>query len=155
MDRRRALRLMGAGTFERSHALRFKTMFIESHIYLDAVLRDFRLGDGRVVVRKFFERSQLLDLEEPVVFNCSGLGARELFGDSELEPRKGQLIVLLPQPEVDYILVADGGMLYMMPRTDGILLGGTFETGVWSLEPNPAEVERVLSGHQRLFENRV
>lgn len=40
----------------------------------------------------------------------------------------------------------------MMPRQDGILLGGTHERGEWSLEPNPAAIERIMCGHQRLFE---
>ena len=63
------------------------------------------------------------------------LGARELFGDRELMPIKGQLTVLLPQPEVDYAMVGMG--LYMFPRRDGIVLGGTFERGVETMEPNP------------------
>jgi len=138
--------------FDRPYAVHFKTMLIEPHIYLAAVLRDFRLAGGRVVVREFSDRSQLLALDEAVVFNCTGLGAHDLFDDAELGPRKGQLLVLPPQPEVDYILVADGGALYMMPRSDGVLLGGTFETGVWNLEPNQRAVERVLAGHRRLFE---
>ena len=50
--------------------------------------------------------------------NCSGLGARDLFGDETLTPIKGQLTVLLPQPELNYIMV--GGGLYMIPRRDGV-----------------------------------
>jgi hypothetical protein len=40
----------------------------------------------------------------------------------------------------------------MMPRQDGIVLGGTHERGVWSLEPNLAEVDRILAGHRALFD---
>jgi hypothetical protein len=39
----------------------------------------------------------------------------------------------------------------MMPRGDGILLGGTWEEDAWTLEPDPAEAERILEGHRRIF----
>jgi hypothetical protein len=40
----------------------------------------------------------------------------------------------------------------MFPRSDGILLGGTHESGVWSLDPDPAAKERILSRHRAFFE---
>lgn len=100
-------------------------------------------------MRDFSSREEILGLEEPVILNCTGLGAKVLFGDEDLTPIKGQLLVLLPQPEIDYVM-AQGG-LYMFPRTDGILLGGTFEGGVWDLAPNPEAAQRVLAGHDQIF----
>jgi len=97
----------------------------------------------------FTTPNQLATLSESIVVNCTGLGARELFGDRELMPIKGQLTVLLPQPEVDYAMVGRG--LYMFPRRDGIILGGTFERGVETMEPNPEAKKRILAGHQRIF----
>jgi hypothetical protein len=46
---------------------------------------------------------------------------------------------------------APGGFLDMMPRRDGILLGGTSESDVWTLEPNEQERERILRRHTDLF----
>jgi hypothetical protein len=51
---------------------------------------------------------------------------------------------------VDYIVIRDG--LYMFPRRDGILLGGTFEHGNWSLDVDEATRRRILDGHRALFE---
>ena len=65
-------------------------------------------------------------LDDPVIINCTGLGSRDLFSDYDLILVKGQLTFLLPQPEVDYMVISGG--LYMFPRSDGILLGGSFET---------------------------
>jgi D-amino-acid oxidase len=84
------------------------------------------------------------------VFNCTGLGSRALFGDQELVPVKGQLTFLIPQPEVQYAVL--NGELYMFPRSDGILLGGTHEENVWSLDPDAAAKERILAGHRRFFD---
>jgi hypothetical protein len=39
----------------------------------------------------------------------------------------------------------------MMPRQDGVVLGGTHQRGVSSLEPDAAEKERVLTQHAGLF----
>ena len=127
----------------------YDTMFIEPPIYLNAVLTDFRLAGGSVKVMHFDHASQLQELPETVIFNCSGLGARALFSDQDLTPVKGQLTVLLPQPEVEYAAFTED--LYMFPRTDGILLGGTFEIGEWSLTVNETAKSRILNGHRDLF----
>ncbi len=130
----------------------YDTMLVEPPIYLNAVLTDFHIGGGTVQVMHFEHVSQLQQLAEPVIFNCTGLGARALFDDQELTPMKGQLTVLLPQPEVDYIALMEDD-LYMFPRTDGILLGGTFEDGEWSLRVNEAAKARVLNGHAQFFQS--
>jgi glycine/D-amino acid oxidase-like deaminating enzyme len=64
-------------------------------------------------------------------------------------PVRGQLAILLPQPEVNYNTIAREG--YMFGRRDGIVLGGTFERGEWSLEPNQETIARILAGHQSIF----
>jgi D-amino-acid oxidase len=128
---------------------RFDTMMIEPAVYLPALLRDVRLAGGALVVRRFDEAAQLAALREPVVVNCTGLGARTLFGDDELTPLKGQLTVLLPQPEVDYAVLYRE--LYMFSRRDGVVLGGTHVEGDWSLDPDPVARQRILAGHAQLF----
>jgi D-amino-acid oxidase len=142
------------------YAARFAGIRIEPSIYLDALMRDVVLFGGRIVIRKFDDTRDLLSIDEPVVVNCTGLGARELFGDTELIPLKGQLTVLVPQPEVDYATIGAGRVnlqmpsagLHMMPRADGIVLGGTRERDVWTLEPNQDELTRVVEGHRQFFE---
>jgi glycine/D-amino acid oxidase-like deaminating enzyme len=126
------------------------TMMIETLAYLNAVVRDYRLAGGNIVVREFSNQEDVLSLPESVFINCTGIGAKALFEDEELMPIKGQLTVLLPQEEIDYITVAGG--LYMMPRKDGILLGGTHERGEWSLEPNQEAIQRVVEGHTEFFQ---
>jgi D-amino-acid oxidase len=136
--------------FPARYARRFTTMLVEPPVYLPAMLRDVRLAGGRVVVRELATREEVRELPEPVVLNCTGLGAKALFGDEELEPVRGQLTFLLPQPEVDYIVISGG--LYMFPRRDGILLGGTFEHGNWSLDVDEATRRRIVDGHRALFD---
>lgn len=128
----------------------FSSMMIEPPIYLRALLRDFHTAGGRIVVREFKSREEIMRLREPVIFNCSGLGARQLFGDEKLVPARGQLEVLLPQPEIDYGYIGPG---HMFPRTDGIFLGGTFDPGDWSLEVNPEHSKYILETHEGILKN--
>lgn len=140
----------GDHPFPARYARRFTTMLIETSRYLETMLREFRIAGGRIVVRGFADAAQITALDEPVIFNCTGLGSRTLFADDELIPVKGQLSVLVPQPEIDYITLAD--RLYMFPRTDGILLGGTFDRNVWTLEPDREAEQRIIEGHRRFFD---
>jgi D-amino-acid oxidase len=124
------------------------SMIIETPVYLRALLRDFYSAGGRIVVKEFRSREEILRLAEPVIFNCSGLGARELFNDQKLVPARGQLEVLLPQPEIDYGYIGAG---HMFPRSDGIFLGGTFDVNDWSLAVNPQHSKNILDTHQGIM----
>jgi glycine/D-amino acid oxidase-like deaminating enzyme len=137
--------------FGQRHVLVDNMIFIEPPIYLATLLRDFEDAGGRVHIRTFATPAEVAALPEPIVVNCTGLGARELFGDRELTAVKGQLTVLRPQPEVDYALLTDDDF-YMFPRRDGILLGGTHEYGVETRDPNPDAAQRILMAHKAIFD---
>lgn len=131
--------------FEVKYARRRDIMLIEPSIYLEKLIRDFLVEGGRIHVRNFASASELSTLEQNLIFNCTGLGAKALFNDDELTPIKGQLSFLLPQPEIDYCTVGPDD-LYMFPRHDGIVLGGSHERGVWSMDPEPEVSRRILEG---------
>lgn len=128
----------------------YNTMLIEPAIYLPAMMEDFYAAGGKIEIREFKGQDDALSLSEPVLINCTGLGSRNIFEDDELMPIKGQLSFLLPQEEVNYMTLGNGG-LYMFPRQDGILLGGTFERNNWSTTPDPAATQRIIEGHGRFF----
>jgi hypothetical protein len=136
--------------FAAAHVSRFTTMLIEPNVFLPTITRDFLLRGGVIHIREFRETRDLFSLEEKVVVNCAGLGARALVNDAELTPIKGQLAILLPQPEVDYIMLK--GDYYMFPRRDGIVLGGTHDRGEWGLDVDPAVTARILTNHRAVFE---
>jgi glycine/D-amino acid oxidase-like deaminating enzyme len=135
--------------FPVEHLVRYDTLYVETGRYLRQLVRDVQVAGGGIQVRRFSTPADLAALPERLVFNCTGLGARELFGDTELRPVRGQLAVLLPQPEIRYAFTGEAG--YMFPRADGILLGGTFEYDQWSTEPEPETIQRILRSHQALF----
>jgi len=130
------------------YARQYQTMLIEPSIYLSALLRDFYVAGGKLLVKEFRSRQGIMRLPETVIFNCTGLGARALFGDLKLGPVRGQLEILLPQPEIDYCYLSSG---YMFPRRDGIVLGGTWDYDDWSLTPNPEQTTSILETHAEIM----
>ena len=144
--------LLGPGEhpFPSPYVRHFYTMFIEPAVYLPQMLEDFHHAGGEIRLVEFTDRAHVLSLDEPVIFNCTGLGSRDLFRDMDLIPVKGQLTFLVPQPEINYLIIGNDG-LYMFPRRDGILLGGTFERNEWSTHPDPAADRRILDGHRDFF----
>ena len=131
--------------FPWERALKWRTLLIETPIFMDRLVQEVRASGGRIVTQEFQDVASVLVLEEDVIFNCTGIGARALFGDSELIPIKGQYTILKPQPEVDYIAGA-------IPRKDGILIGTTGQFGEWSLEPDRDAERRYMERHRAFFE---
>jgi len=152
--------LLGPGEhpFSTKYCIQREEMRIEPSIYLDALMNDFLNWGGKVVIRKFETPRDVATLTENVIVNCTGLGSKALFNDPDLVPLKGQLIVLIPQPEITYgttgaarQLPPDSGFVHMMPRSDGIILGGTSLRDNWSLEIEEKERQRVMDLHIELF----
>src|SRR5437763_24392 len=86
----------------------------------------------------------------PISAAPSGRGSRMLANDESLIPMKGQLTLLQPQPEIRYMIAVPKQRLYMVPRSDAVVLGTSLVRNNWSLEPDKAEITRVLTGHTRL-----
>lgn len=140
--------------FDKPYCLAYTALRVETPLFMNALMQDFQRAGGEIVVREFRNPEELRGLKEPLIVNCTGLGSRALFGDSELVPVKGQLTMLIPQPEVDYSASIRGAGLYMVPRTDGIILGGSWQKGESSLAPDPAQSRRILEGHAQFFNSR-
>lgn len=130
----------------------YDTMYVETGRYLRKLSDDFLLRGGKIETRVFRNLSEVISLEHDTVFNCTGLGAKMLFGDEGMSPRRGQLAVLLPQPEIRYAYTF--GSSYMFPRPDGIVLGGTYESGIWDEETTPDAISSILGRNAALFASR-
>jgi D-amino-acid oxidase len=144
----------GEHPFATSYAVRTQSLSIEPSIYMDALVRDFLAFGGRIVIRKFDTPRDLMSLTEPVVVNCTGLGSFTLFDDKELVPIKGQLTVMVPQPEVNYRAsgrTASGVNASINPRCDGLVVGNLQDRGNWSLEPDEAVRQRNVDAAIEFF----
>ena len=140
--------------FPTKYAVRTLALAIEPSLYLDALVRDFLMFGGHIVIRKFDTPRDLMSLPEPVVVNCTGLGSFTLFNDRELVPIKGQLTALVPQPELDYRAggpTSSGVNATMNPRSDGLIVGNLQDPGNWSLEPDEEVRQRNVNAAIEFF----
>ncbi|MES2987069.1 MAG: FAD-dependent oxidoreductase [Pseudomonadota bacterium] len=138
-----------AWPFGTEQLIRYDTMYVEVGRMLRELTKDIQIAGGRIQVRSFATPADVAALPERLVFNCTGLGAGALFGDTGIYPVRGQLAILIPQPEIHYAYNGSAG--YMFPRADGILLGGTQERDVSDATPQPEDIARILASHQKLF----
>lgn len=118
------------------------------------------------------DRLEDIPPEFDAVVNCAGLGARDLTHDDTLVPVRGQYFVMeypADRRVTDYVGDDEhpGGMAYLIPRHDGICLGGTEEYGEedprfvadpeamlrrvadtvpWVLDETPRRIHRTVAG---------
>lgn len=144
----------GEHPFPVASARMFPQMTFNVAEYARQLTEAFLMEGGRIVQRTFHHPSELADLAEPVVVNCTGYGARALFGDESLVPVRGQIAWLTPQPEVTYGLYYRG--ISMVPRADGVVIQANGASqmvgyGVEDETPDRAEAEQALAALATLY----
>ncbi|AHY47800.1 FAD dependent oxidoreductase [Rubrobacter radiotolerans] len=125
---------------------RFEVPLVEMPVYLPWLLKRF-IRSGGVFEERRIESLREAGARAGMVVNCSGIGARELCGDREVRPARGQ-VVRVENPGLS-VSVRDeenpGGRTYIHPRTEDCILGGTFESGNWDTTPDPETARRILA----------
>jgi hypothetical protein len=119
---RPALLGQGEHPFAAPHVRRFTQMVFNLAACQRMLMDDFFREGGSIERRHFTHVRELAGLRERTLVNCTGYGARALFGDASLVPVRGQTARLMPQPEVDYALLLRGRNVAMVPRPDGLVV---------------------------------
>jgi D-amino-acid oxidase len=78
-----------------------------------------------------------------VVVDATGLGARRMAGDPSLVPVRGQ-VVYVEQVGLDRWWLDGSVPVYVVPRSEDIVVGGTDEEGEWDRRPDPDVAKQVL-----------
>ncbi len=129
----------------------FPAPVIDTTIYLDYLVREFQTQGGQIQQRAVGDLAEAF-AASAVVVNCSGLGARELVGDRDLHPSRGQIVRIKPTGFRQ--VVADdhdpNKLAYIVPRQHDIVLGGTDDEGNESTAPDPAVTTSILERCARL-----
>lgn len=119
---------------------------VETPRYLQYLIGRVQAAGGSIVQRDVQRLAEPLASAD-VVVNCSGLGARELAGDASLTPIRGQTARVAPRPGGRFLIDEHGprGLTYIVPRSDGWVLGGTAEEGAEDLTPDPTVERGILA----------
>jgi D-amino-acid oxidase len=88
--------------------------------YSQMLMTQFLVAGGRIEQREFHDPRDLTALAEKIVIDCTGFGARALWGDQTVVPVRGQITHLVPQAGFDYAL--DYRDVNVIPRSDGIVV---------------------------------
>ena len=122
--------------------LRLVAPAVDMSIHLPWLVARLRALGGTVERR---EVASLDELEADAVVNCAGLGARELAGDASLVAVRGQ-VVRVAAPEVREWLLDQSDpqrLVYVVPRVNDVVLGGTADEGAEDRTPDPATTDAI------------
>jgi len=117
----------------------FTTPVVEMPVYLRWLAMAV-VEAGGTVTRMALNR---LPDQAEVVVNASGLGARLLAGDPEVQPVRGQ-VLYVEQFGLDRWWLDGDGPTYVVPRSHDVVVGGTDEEGEWSRTPDAHTAAQIL-----------
>jgi D-amino-acid oxidase len=149
-----ASRLLRSDCVPYRSGFRLKVPFMDTRRYLPWLRGKLDHRTDRVQASV----SNLADLTGyDAVVNCSGYRASMIHrGGAVLKPRRG-IVLRIPNPGISRAAVFeedDERLMYVVPRGDEVVLGGTFE--LTDDEENlPAGIEAVILGRCRAFEPRL
>jgi D-amino-acid oxidase len=122
---------------------------IDTTIYLDYLANRFHNAGGRIEsahINKVDEISRDFD----VILNCAGIGARELAHDSQLEPHRGQVVIVPKLDLAQAIVCDDAPLVYAISRTHDCVFGGTNSISE-NREPSAADTTAIVSECSRVL----
>lgn len=148
-----------------TYGISYTTFLINPHIFLPYLVT--KITDlGGIFEKRYFKNEEAFKtLSEKIIFNCTGLGARELTQDTNMKPIKGQL-VMIEYPEIKLkqslngldSISADGRYIYPHPEEKNakgeieIALGGTADES-FDLTPNPTVTASILNDNGKILSN--
>ena len=138
----------------------YSTWLINPRILLPRLVTDLKRRAVRFKVKEFKDRQQVEDLKQNIVVNCTGYGAKALFDDQALRPRRGLLVVLRNPARLKYFF--SGGcensvISYLFARQNDIVIGGTVKLDERDyFDPSDATdkaiCNRLIDNIQQVFE---
>jgi D-amino-acid oxidase len=125
---------------------RYTAPIIDMPPYLSWLERRLLDADGEIVRGRLQSLAEAFD-DAAVVVNCSGVGARELVPDPEVQPIRGQLVAIRNPGVTEFFAEHTdtlSEMTYLLPQGDVLLLGGSAEKGEAEMTPDLAIAEAIV-----------
>ncbi|XP_053291108.1 D-aspartate oxidase [Pleuronectes platessa] len=126
----------------------FTTIKCECASYLPWLENRFKRAGGQVQQRKV-HNLQELSKSYDIIVNCSGLGSKQLVGDTQVYPVRGQ-VLKVEAPWLQHFIRDGDGKTYIYPGIHGATVGGTRQEGDWRLEVDEGDTKSILERCGRL-----
>ena len=127
-------------------------------LMLPAFVKELKASGVSFVERRFDTVADVAKLPENVVVNCTGYGAKALWGDDRLIAQRGHLVALERTDPLQDWLFAGGCdnrvISYVFCRQHDVVVGGTWglEDDDLTVRPEDAAVfDRVLNNARLVF----
>ena len=125
------------------HGFTFTSLVLECNKYLPWLTKRFCDRGGGVIQRRVNTIGELAETYD-IAVNCTGLGASDLVNDLEVTPARGQM-VRVQAPWIKHCINDPENFAYILPRSDHILLGGSYEKGSYETTPSLELRETILT----------
>jgi D-amino-acid oxidase len=127
----------------------FTVPAVEMAPYLDWQIGQL-IAAGGVLRRRNLDRLDEATALVPgagVIVNATGLGARHLADDAAVHPIRGRIVIVTNPGITTSVRDEDhpDGTTYVHPRSQDVVLGGSFEPGRTDLTPDPAATRAILA----------
>src|SRR6476620_835854 len=122
---------------------------IETQIFLPYLQSQLQQNGVKFIEREI-ENFDELSNDYDLTINCSALGARKLCNDNKVIPVRGQVALLSPRNQLP-IYLDNEKPLYIVPRKDAIIVGGTYEERIETETTEPSTIERILNNAYQVF----
>jgi D-amino-acid oxidase len=98
---------------------------MDTTIYLDYLAGRFIAAGGDIKPNVRLAKPQHITADFELIVNCAGMGAKALANDFDLEPHRGQ-VVIVPKLGISSAIVSDDvPLMYAIPRGNDCVFGGT------------------------------
>jgi len=123
----------------------FDSLMMDSRLYMPYLTKLFTDLGGILIQETVLDISQFLK-NHPITVNCSGLGSRVLFNDTKVYPSRGQVMRIQKTSLLEAVCYnkTSEDLVFVMPRTEDMILGGTAQDNDWRTDMDPADNERML-----------
>lgn len=121
---------------------------IETQIFLKWLMNELHQMNVEIKIKNIHSFDEITDAE--FIVNCTALGSIQLCNDKELIPIRGQVALLEPK-QFPFIFLDNETPLYIVPRKDAIIVGGTFEEGVIDTACEPETLDKILANAYKIF----
>src|SRR4029077_9914733 len=123
----------------------------DTTIYRDYLAACLLRAGGTINGQVCFEKLEEVDPDFDLVINCAGIGARELVRDTDLEPHRGQVVIVPRVEDLSCAIVCDDApLMYAIPRRNDCVFGGTNDLSS-DLAADPATTDRIVAECSRVL----